>query len=286
MTGYGRAEIGFRRDKIVIEIRSVNGKTADIGLKSSLIPRNKESEVKQLLISQLQRGSIDIYIHAEYNQTVERPIHKERFMAYYREIKALQAELPELGQESVLGTILRIPEVMERRSEDPDNDQWTAIVHGIHLAIKQLHHFRAQEGEQLACEILRRVELIESYIHQVEAHEASRIETIKIKLLNRLHELGDAVQIDQNRFEQELIYYLEKLDITEEKVRLRQHCAFFKQTALKEDCPGRKLLFIVQEMGREINTLGSKANHASMQRFVVMMKDELEKIKEQVMNIL
>ena len=287
MTGYGRAEIVFRGDKIVIEIRSVNGKSADIYIKSALIPKNRETEVKQLLTSRLQRGSIELYVNAENSHIVERLINMERFIAYYHEIKALQKELPELGyQENLLSTILRIPEVMERKNQEPDQELWRAILEGIHFAVVQLLHFREQEGTQMARDILQRVEIIESYIYKVEENEASRINGIKERLLKRLSELSGTIEPDMNRLEQELIYYLDKMDITEEKVRLRQHCCFFKSTATHESCPGRKLSFITQEMGREINTMGSKANHAAMQHWVVMMKDELEKIKEQLLNIL
>jgi len=287
MTGYGRAEINFRGKKMAIEIRSVNGKSADIIIKSALIPKSKETEIRQLLISQLQRGSIDLYVQVENSHTTDRLINKERFVAYYHEIKALQKEFPELGPPSdLLGTILRIPEVMEMKNHEPDEEQWMAMLKGIHLAIEQVNLFRAKEGAKLIHDILQRVDLIESYIYKVEEHEVQRIEKVKERLSGKLHEINGLAQPDQNRLEQELIYFLEKMDITEEKVRLRQHCAFFKQTALEELYAGRKLSFIVQEMGREINTLGSKANHAVIQQWVVMMKDELEKIKEQLMNIL
>ena len=287
MTGYGRAEKTFRGDKIVIEIRSVNGKSADIGLKSALIPKSKEAEVRQLLASRLQRGSIDLYVNIENGQIGERSINKERFLAYYQQIRSLQKEIPELDyQKDLVSAIIRIPEVIEYKNLEPDQEQWNAMVEGIDLAIEQLNLFREQEGKQLARDFLQRVGLIESYIFRIEENEVARMEGVKERLLNRLNELGGAVQPDQNRFEQELIYYLEKVDITEEKVRLRQHCAFFTQTAMEECCPGRKLSFIAQEMGREINTIGSKANHTAMQQWVVMMKDELEKIKEQLMNVL
>ena len=287
MTGFGRAETIFRGDKIAVEIRAVNGKSADVSLKSSIIPKSREPEVRKLLTTHLQRGSIDLYLYIENSKIAERLINRERFMAYYHDIKALQKELPEQEhQHDVLSAILRIPEVMERKNQEPDEELWSAMLKGIHSAIEQVNHFRATEGAQLACDILRRIVLIESYTHKVEELESSRIEGVKERLSNRLNELGGVVQPEPNRFEQELIYYLEKLDITEEKVRLRQHCAFFKQIALEEACPGRKLSFVAQEMGREMNTIGSKANHAAMQQWVVMMKDELEKIKEQLMNIL
>jgi len=287
MTGYGKAEISFKGDKIEIEIRSVNGKSADIGLKSALIPKSKEPEIRQLLSAHLQRGSIDLFANMERSQGVERPINKERFMAYYREIRGLQEECPELAhQNDVLGVLLRIPEVMEYKNFEPDEKEWAAIKEGILMAIHQLTVCRAQEGERLYHDMFQRVALIEEYVNKIEELESSRIEGVKERLLNKLNELPTVVLSDPNRFEQEIIYYLEKLDITEEKVRLRQHCAFFKQTASEEQSQGRKLSFIVQEMGREINTIGSKANHALMQQWVVMMKDELEKIKEQLLNIL
>jgi len=288
MTGYGKAEIIFRGEKFIIEIRSVNGKSADISLKSSFIPKNKEQEIRKLLISKLHRGYIELFINAEKSSITERPINKERFLVYYQEIKTLQKEFPKLGrQKNLLSTILQIPEVMERKSQEPDEELWLAIVEGIHFAIEQITLFRTQEGAQLANDIFLRMELIKSYIHNVEEYEERRIEVVKERLLNRLTEIGGVGLLDHNRFEQELIYYLEKLDITEEKVRLRKHCDFFIQSAEEEACcPGRKLSFIAQEMGREINTMGSKANHAVMQQWIVMMKDELEKIKEQLMNIL
>jgi len=287
MTGYGRAEIFFQGDKIVFEIRSVNGKSADIGIKSSLIPKSKDIEIKQLLASHLQRGSIELSAHIEGSQAVERLINKERFMAYYQEIIELTKDIPELRHpENLLGVVLGIPEVMERKYSEPNHELWAAMVYGIGLAIDQINLFRAQEGAELASDMLRRVALIESYVYKVEEVEPLRIEVVKERLLNRLHELNESVQPDMNRFEQELIYYLEKFDITEEKLRLRHHCSFFKQTTSEETSQGRKLSFIAQEMGREINTIGSKANNATMQQWVVMMKDELEKIKEQVMNIL
>lgn len=287
MTGYGRAEVPFKGDKIEIEIRSVNGKSADINLKSAFIPKSKEAEIRQLLSSQLQRGSIDLYMNIESTQVVDCPINKDRFMLYYRDIQEIQKELPELAhQDNLLNTILRIPEVMGHKKTEPDEEQWDAIIYGINAAILQLNLFRAQEGERLSLDILQRVERIESLIDEVEKLEVPRIKGVKERLLNRLNELTQTVQPDHNRLEQEIIYYLEKLDITEEKVRLRQHCDFFKQTALEEFCQGRKLSFIAQEIGREINTIGSKANHAPMQQQVVLMKDELEKVKEQLLNIL
>ena len=287
MTGYGRAESCAGDAKIIIEIRSVNGKFADINLKSSLILRHKEAEVRLMLATALQRGSIDLYVTSEQNGQAERPVNRELFLSYYQAISSIQKELStEADPSGIIAAILRIPEVMERKNSDPDEERWVQITAGIQSALTDIDRFRLAEGERLAQEVLERVALIESYIYKVEELETARLEVVRERLSAKLNELAPALQPDTNRFEQELIYYLEKLDITEEKVRLRQHCAFFRQTAKNEPCPGRKLGFIAQEMGREINTMGSKANHASMQQWVVMMKDELEKIKEQALNIL
>ena len=287
MTGYGKAQMSFRGNHIEVEIRSVNGKTADINLKSASIPKSKEPEVRQLLSSCLHRGSIDLFVTVENNNVTDRLVNRERFNTFYHEMISLQKEYPKLSrQKDLLSTLFRIPEVMERKNHEPDNELWSAIVEVIRMAIEQVHLFRATEGAQLATDILQRIAFIESNIYKVEEYEVSRIDVIKERLFNRLNELRAMVQPDQNRLEQELIYYLEKWDITEEKVRLRQHCAFFKKIVMEEKCQGRKLLFVTQEMGREINTLGSKANHAIIQQWVVVMKDELEKIKEQLLNIL
>ena len=287
MTGYGRAEVSLPNEKILIEIRSVNGKTADIGIKNSYIPRSKEAELRKILTEKLQRGSIDIYISSEAKKSLDKPINKELFLAYYQEIQSLQELLPQpLPQTDLVSTILRIPEVMSSKAAEPDEAQWMLLQEGVLQAIASLIAFRQTEGKRLVEDILERVTIIENTLSSVEAEAPSRIDSVKERLLARLEELGSNIQIDNNRFEQELIYYLEKLDVTEEMVRLRQHCHFFRDTIAQEPYPGRKLSFIAQEMGREINTLGSKANQAHIQQQVVGMKDELEKIKEQCLNIL
>ena len=287
MTGYGRAEVSLPQEKILIEIRSVNGKTADIGIKSAYIPRSKEAELRKVLTEKLQRGSIDIYISCETKKNLDRPINKELFMAYYQEIQSLQDLLPlPVHQTDLVSTILRIPEIMAFKATEPEETQWELLLNGVLRAAESLIFFRQTEGKRLIEDILERVESIEHTLACVEAEAPNRIDSIKERLLARLEELGTNIQIDNNRFEQELIYYLEKLDLTEEMVRLRQHCRFFRDTITQEPYPGRKLSFIAQEMGREINTLGSKANQAHIQQLVVGMKDELEKIKEQCLNIL
>ena len=282
MTGYGKAECSLPDSKITIEIRSLNGKNADISIKSSLIPREKEMEVRQYIAKELQRGNIDLYATLEVNATDKaKHINKEIYNGYLSQIKELGIECT---PDAMLQTILRLPDVVEVKKQEMTDESWEAINNAIKEAVGALNGFRDKEGEILYKDVTSRVALIESYVAEVEKHEESRIESIRERIKNRIEELG--ITPDQNRLEQEIIFYIEKLDINEEKVRLRQHCKYFMETIDGEQYPGKKLGFIAQEMGREINTMGSKSNHAEMQKWVVRMKDELEKIKEQCLNIL
>ena len=282
MTGYGKAECSLPDSKITIEIRSLNGKNADISIKSSLIPREKEMEVRQYIAKELQRGNIDLYATLEVNATDKaKHINKEIYNGYLSQIKELGIECT---PDAMLQTILRLPDVIEVKKQEMTDESWEAINNAIKEAVGALNGFRDKEGEILYKDVTSRVALIESYVAEVEKHEESRIESVKERIKNRIEELG--ITPDQNRLEQEIIFYIEKLDINEEKVRLRQHCKYFMETIDGEQYPGKKLGFIAQEMGREINTMGSKSNHAEMQKWVVRMKDELEKIKEQCLNIL
>jgi uncharacterized protein (TIGR00255 family) len=282
MTGYGKAECSLPDSKITIEIRSLNGKNADISIKSSLIPREKEMEVRQYIAKELQRGNIDLYATLEVNATDKaKHINKEIYNGYLSQIKELGIECT---PDAMLQTILRLPDVVEVKKQEMTDESWEAINNAIKEAVGALNGFRDKEGEILYKDVTSRVALIESYVAEVEKHEESRIESVRERIKNRIEELG--ITPDQNRLEQEIIFYIEKLDINEEKVRLRQHCKYFMETIDGEQYPGKKLGFIAQEMGREINTMGSKSNHAEMQKWVVRMKDELEKIKEQCLNIL
>ncbi|MBO5764457.1 MAG: YicC family protein [Bacteroidales bacterium] len=282
MTGYGKAECSLPDSKITIEIRSLNGKNADISIKSSLIPREKEMEVRQYIAKELQRGNIDLYATLEVNATDKaKHINKEIYNGYLSQIKELGIECT---PDAMLQTILRLPDVIEVKKQEMTDESWEAINNAIKEAVGALNGFRDKEGEILYKDVTSRVALIESYVAEVEKHEESRIESVRERIKNRIEELG--ITPDQNRLEQEIIFYIEKLDINEEKVRLRQHCKYFMETIDGEQYPGKKLGFIAQEMGREINTMGSKSNHAEMQKWVVRMKDELEKIKEQCLNIL
>ena len=292
MTGYGRAEALLSRGKMTIEIRSLNGKNADINLKTSMIPKDKELSVRKKLSEALRRGTIDLFITWEpaVGEAV-RPLNAEAVKAYYEQILRIRRELPgavypnreEMNE--ILTAVLRLPDVMDvKKSEVIDEAEWPLVDKAIDEAVAMLDGFRTTEGAVLYKDVTGRVQTILDLYDEVETYAAERLDAVKARIWKAAEDLK--VKMDPDRFEQEMIYYLEKLDINEEKVRLRQHCKYFLDTIDGESEPGRKLGFIIQEMGREINTTGSKANHASIQKCVVRMKDELEKIREQSMNIL
>ena len=292
MTGYGRAEALLSRGKMTIEIRSLNGKNADINLKTSMIPKDKELSVRKKLSEALRRGTIDLYITWEpaAGEAV-RPLNTEAAKAYYNQILQLRRELPgftapgDSDNSELLAAILRLPDIMDvKKSDAIDEAEWPLVDKAIDEAVAMLDAFRTTEGAVLYKDVTGRVQTILDIYDEVEQYAAERLDAVKARILKAAEDLK--VKMDPERFEQEMIYYLEKLDINEEKVRLRQHCKYFLDTIDGESEPGRKLGFIIQEMGREINTTGSKANHASIQKCVVRMKDELEKIREQSMNIL
>ncbi len=290
MTGYGKAECLLPDSKITIEIRSLNGKNADISIKSSLIPREKEMAVRQYIAKELQRGNIDLFANIEQNAADSaKKINMDLAVDYFMQITALGNEIGACALQSqnpndLLATILRMPDVIETKKQEMTDETWAPLEEAIHNAVAALNDFRSKEGEILYNDVTSRVALIESYVAEVEKHEQSRVQAVRDRIKARIDELG--INPDENRLEQEIVFYVEKLDINEEKVRLRQHCKYFMETINSEPYPGKKLGFIAQEMGREINTMGSKANHAEIQKWVVKMKDELEKIKEQSLNIL
>jgi uncharacterized protein (TIGR00255 family) len=291
MTGYGKAEAILETGKITVEIRSLNGKTADIGIKTSMLPKDKEIAVRKKISDELQRGNIDMFMTFEPNVADSaKKINMELALQYYQQIAELAqkvgtSNLQDTNPNDLIATILRMPEVMDSKKQDViTDDNWPLVEACIDEALKNINAFRAQEGEVLYKEVTSKVENILSYSAQVEEYENERVEAIREKILSRFAELK--AEPDQSRLEQEMIFYIEKLDINEEKVRLRQHCKYFLDTIANEPNPGKKLGFIAQEMGREINTTGSKANHTEIQKIVVKMKDELEKIKEQSLNIL
>ena len=291
MTGYGKAETILETGKITVEVRSLNGKTADISLKTSMLPKDKEMTVRQKIAASLTRGNIDFFISYEPNAADSaKKINMDLAMEYYTQISELAkrvgtSSLQINNPNDLIATILRMPEVMDAKKQDVITDaNWPIVEACIDEALANINAFRAQEGEVLYKDVTAKVESIMEYSRQVETFEQERVDAIREKILSRFAELK--ADPDQSRLEQEMIYYIEKLDLNEERVRLRQHCRYFLDTITNEDCPGKKLGFIAQEMGREINTTGSKANHTEIQKIVVKMKDELEKIKEQSLNIL
>ena len=291
MTGYGKAEAILETGKITVEVRSLNGKTADISLKTSMLPKDKEMAVRQKIAAALTRGNIDFFITYEPNAADSaKKINMDLAMEYYQQISDLGEKLGahnlwSQNPNDLLAMILRMPEVMDARKQDVITDEnWPVVETCIDEALANINAFRTQEGDVLYKDITEKVANILEYSTQVETFEKERVEAIREKILSRFAELK--AEPDQSRLEQEMIFYIEKLDINEEKVRLRQHCKYFLDTIANEECPGKKLGFIAQEMGREINTTGSKANHTEIQKIVVKMKDELEKIKEQSLNVL
>ena len=291
MTGYGRAEVLLEGGRLTVEFRSVNGKNADISVKTSLLPKDKEMEVRKRIAERLQRGTIDMFMNWEPNAGASaRSVNRELAKEYFRQLEELGREIGatdlQLHEPNyLLATLLRMPDVVDSAKRDViTEDNWPLVSKAIDDAIEALTEYRRREGEALYRDVTSRVANIMALEDEVESYEAERIETVRLKLRKSLEDLQ--VKCDPERFEQEMVFYLEKLDINEEKVRLRQHCRYFMDTIDGEPFPGKKLGFIIQEMGREINTTGSKANHAGIQKAVVRMKDELEKIREQSLNIL
>ena len=286
MTGFGKGEVSLPNKKITVEVRSLNSKQLDLSVRMPGIYRQKEFDLRSAAAAAIQRGKADITVTVE-NTTVSTSatVNKEIFAEYIRQVNdALTYSGVSAEYDAIIPAVLRMPEVVSAQAENLSDEESAALMQALELALVQFNSFREQEGATLIADLLRRVDMIEEYKRQVEPFEATRAETIKNGIRENLAQLK--VDVDTNRLEQEMIFYIEKLDITEEKVRLANHCNYFREVAASEEAVGRKLGFIAQEMGREINTLGSKANEANMQILVVKMKDELEKIKEQVLNIL
>ena len=286
MTGFGKGEVSLPGKKITVEVRSLNSKQLELSVRMPAVYRQMEFELRGLASAAIQRGKADISVSVE-NTTVSTSatVNKEIFGEYMRQVnEALVYSGVSADYDAIVPAVLRMPEVVSSQAESLSEEEGEALKQALQQALEQFNAFREQEGATLIADLLRRVDQIEEYKRQVEPYEAARAETIKNRIRENLAQLK--VDVDTNRLEQEMIFYIEKLDITEEKVRLTNHCNYFREVAASEETVGRKLGFIAQEMGREINTLGSKANEANMQILVVKMKDELEKIKEQVLNIL
>lgn len=288
MTGFGKTTVEVNNKKIIIEIKSLNSKQFDMNLRMPPLYREKEMEVRALVKEQLDRGKIDMIIYFDNAETGKNgSINRPVVIEYFHQLVEIAGQLGiEPDKNGLLQTVMRFPDTLQVKTEELEEEEWQALCDGINQALTAINNFRLQEGQALAKDIRHRVLLIQELASQVPPFEQQRIVSIRQRLQEKINEWTDITNINQNRLEQEIVYYLEKLDITEEKVRLANHCKYFLETIEKEDAPGRKIGFIAQEMGREINTLGSKANDHDIQKLVVLMKDELEKIKEQSLNIL
>ncbi|MDX9770981.1 MAG: YicC/YloC family endoribonuclease [Tenuifilaceae bacterium] len=289
MTGFGKAEVMVNGKKIVVEVKSLNSKQLDISaLKMPMIYKEKELEIRNKLSQSIVRGKVDFYVSVEKDASNSAPtINREVFKSYLEQISSITSELKmPMQSEPLVQTILRLPDIFNAQADEISDDEWNSLLNCVDMAIANLNTFRDQEGKITEQDLVNKVNSIGELLQQVSPFEGERIETIKNRITENLEKMGNDASVDKNRFEQELIYYMEKFDVNEEKVRLTNHCKYFIDTLNDDEPAGRKLGFIAQEMGREINTLGSKANHAEIQKIVVRMKDELEKIKEQLLNVL
>ena len=286
LTGFGKSEVTIGHLHVNIEIRSLNSKFLDINLKIPTVFKEIDSSLRTIIKNDLTRGKVELSIHYEkINSSSRITINKEQLKNYYSQLKEISTELNNQNDKDFMGYALKLPEVIQHQKETVDKQSNETLINAVKEACEDLNSFREKEGESLQKELLNYVNSILVNLTKIDPFEKERLPKVKQKLFRSVEELNLKSQIDEKRLEQELIYYAEKLDLTEEKIRLKEHCSYFLET-LKEKNSGKKLGFITQEMGREINTLGSKANHLSIQKIVVEMKDELEKIKEQVLNIL
>ena len=286
MTGYGKSEVTIGHLHVNIEIRSLNSKFLDLTLKIPTVFKEIDSSLRSLIKNELKRGKIELAINYEkINSNSKITINKEQLKNYYKQLKKISTELDNQNDEDFMGYALKLPEVIQQQKETVDKQSNEILINAVKEACDDLNSFRKNEGASLQNELLNYVNSILDNLTKIDPFEKERLPKVKEKLLRSIKKLNLKSEIDEKRLEQELIYYAEKLDLTEEKVRLKEHCSHFMET-LREMNSGKKLGFISQEMGREINTLGSKANQLSIQKIVVEMKDELEKIKEQVLNIL
>lgn len=287
MTGYGKSIAETPQKKITIEIKSLNSKQLDLNFKIPWLYKEKELDIKSLISQKLDRGKIDLSIFCdnlddEYIPAINKSIVKN----YYNQLKEISEELNLDLNEHILSTIMRLPETLKTEKHELDEEEWNLVKRQLLEAIIMLDLYRIEEGNALEKDIRNNLGRITASLEHIESFEEGRIKKVREKLLSILNENVNSENIDKNRFEQELIFYLEKFDINEEKIRLSKHCEYFLESLETPSPNGKILSFITQEIGREINTIGSKANDASIQKLVVMMKDDLEKIKEQTLNIL
>ena len=287
MTGYGKAECELALKKITVEVRSLNSKVLDVNTRIPGVYREKELEIRRELSDRLIRGKVDFNIFSESlgvesNSAINSPMVK----SYFSQLSEISKELQIPVSEVTLQIIMQLPEVVKTTRDEPDENEWKNIVNTIREALDAMDNFRIQEGLSLYNDIIFNINTITTLLEQVAPYELERSAKVKERILEGLKELSSPEGVDHNRLEQEMIFYLEKLDINEEKVRLGNHCTYFLETLELEEPIGKKLGFIAQEIGREINTLGSKANHTEMQKLVIGMKDALERVKEQLLNAL
>ena len=287
MTGFGKTEFEVGNKKITLEIKSLNSKQLDINTRIPAMYREKDIEIRRLISEMLTRGKVDFALYldnlgTESTSRINVAIVKD----YYSQLKAVHQELGLEINGAIMESIMRLPETVKMVYDELDESEWVVVRENLVKSLEELNRFRDQEGLALKTDIVANVANILDLLKQVEPFESQRMENVKAKIKDSLDAMQLNGSVDKNRFEQELIYYMEKLDINEEKVRLTNHCSYFNETMNETEPSGRKLGFIAQEIGREINTIGSKANESSLQRIVVQMKDSLEKIKEQVLNVL
>ena len=287
MTGYGKAVCEMGEKLISIEIKSLNSKQLDLYFRVPTAYRDREMEMRNEVSSRLKRGKIEMNFTLEYKEGKQATqINVGVVKNYYHQLKTITAEIGHHENEPLLQAILRMPDALNNDKEVVNPAESQKLMETLAAALEETEKFRTNEGSALASDITRRIELIGSYLDQIEPFEKERTQSLRNKLESSLLEFIPKESLDKNRYEQELIYYLEKLDISEEKTRLQHHCSYFLEVMEEADQVGRKLGFVAQEIGREINTIGSKASHSGIQKIVVLMKDELEKIKEQLMNVL
>ncbi|MDT8400365.1 MAG: YicC/YloC family endoribonuclease [Bacteroidales bacterium] len=286
MTGYGSAYAETPEKKITVELRSLNSKQTDINTKMPWYYKEKEIEIRSKISQGLTRGKADLIISVDSIDDENVPIlNKAAIKSYYRQLIDVAGELYIENRKELLSIIMRLPETLKTEKKTLGEEEWGILKGLLDDSIAGLDSFRLEEGISIEKDLRERIRNIESYLNEIKPLEEARIKRIKERISASLKQLENE-NTDENRFEQEILYYIERLDINEEKVRLKKHCDYFIETLETEDANGKKLAFISQEIGREINTLGSKANDAIIQRFVVMMKDELEKVKEQLLNVL
>ncbi|MBQ0062626.1 MAG: YicC family protein [Prevotella sp.] len=287
MTGYGKTAVTFNEKKIHVEIKSLNSKALDISARIAPCYREKEMEMRQMISATLERGKVDFSLWVvKEGCSAATPINADLTQNYLVQLKTLADNIGVEEPQDWMSLLMRMPDVLTKTEDDEVSpEEWAVVMDAVRTAINELMAFRRQEGDALEKKFREKVDNIERLLKEIEPYEKSRVEKIRARITDNLKQIHD-VQYDANRLEQELIYYIEKLDISEEKQRLNNHLDYFRKTLTEGTSQGKKLGFIAQEMGREINTTGSKSNNAEMQNIVVMMKDELEQIKEQVLNVM